>query len=115
VSYFKTSAGFRESETHGGEDVAIFAGGPFSHLFHTTHEQTHVAYVMAYSACIGRYRGIGERCTAAIAAEENGERSDNKRASTSYTFSIFLIVLTAVLIAGNLTPVILALTIPFTK
>ncbi len=42
--------------------MAIFAGGPFSHLFHTTHEQTHVAYVMAYSACIGPYRGFGERC-----------------------------------------------------
>ena len=52
----QASAGPSSSETHGGEDVAVYAGGPFAHLFHTTHEQTHVAYVMAYSACIGPYR-----------------------------------------------------------
>ena len=52
----QTSTGPRASETHGGEDVAVYSGGPFAHLFHTTHEQTHVAYVMAYSACIGPYR-----------------------------------------------------------
>ena len=52
----------RYSETHGGEDVAIYSGGPFAHLFHTTHEQTHVAYVMAYSACIGPYRFTLESC-----------------------------------------------------
>ena len=43
------------SETHGGSDVGIFSAGPMAHLFHTTHEQTHIAHVMAYSACIGPY------------------------------------------------------------
>lgn len=42
-------------EAHGGEDVAAFAIGPMSHLFHRTHEQTYVAHVMALSACIGPY------------------------------------------------------------
>lgn len=41
---------------HGGEDVAIYAKGPMSHLFHTTHEQTYIGHVMMYSACIGEYR-----------------------------------------------------------
>ena len=40
-------------ETHGGEDVAIYARGPMSHLFHTTHEQHYVAHVMAYASCVG--------------------------------------------------------------
>lgn len=44
------------SETHGGEDVAVFANGPMAHLFHRVHEQTYVAHVMAYSACIGPYK-----------------------------------------------------------
>ncbi|XP_069975298.1 alkaline phosphatase, tissue-nonspecific isozyme [Penaeus vannamei] len=44
------------SATHGGEDVAVYAVGPMSHLFHRVHEQTHVAHVMAYSACIGPYK-----------------------------------------------------------
>ncbi|KAK3868630.1 hypothetical protein Pcinc_025993 [Petrolisthes cinctipes] len=43
------------SETHGGEDVAVFAQGPMAHLFHRVHEQSYVAHVMAYAACIGPY------------------------------------------------------------
>lgn len=49
------STGYRKSETHSGDDVAIFAQGPWSHLFHTTHEQSYIAHVMAYSSCVGRY------------------------------------------------------------
>ncbi|KAK7065464.1 hypothetical protein SK128_010051 [Halocaridina rubra] len=41
------------SETHGGDDVAIYATGPMSHLFHTLHEQNYIAHAMAYAACIG--------------------------------------------------------------
>ena len=35
-----------ESETHGGEDVAIFAGGPSAQLFHGVQEQSYVFHVM---------------------------------------------------------------------
>lgn len=42
-------------ETHGGEDVAIYAKGPMAHLFHGVQEQNYIAHVMAYSACIGPY------------------------------------------------------------
>ncbi|KAA0192006.1 hypothetical protein HAZT_HAZT001563, partial [Hyalella azteca] len=35
---------------HSGEDVAAYAAGPWSHLFHRTHEQTYVAHVIAYAA-----------------------------------------------------------------
>jgi len=35
-----------ESETHGGEDVAIYAGGPQSHLFRGTMEQHTIYHVM---------------------------------------------------------------------
>ncbi|XP_066946180.1 alkaline phosphatase, tissue-nonspecific isozyme-like [Macrobrachium rosenbergii] len=44
-------------ETHGGEDVAVYASGPMAHLFHRVHEQTYVAHVMGYAACIGPYDG----------------------------------------------------------
>jgi alkaline phosphatase len=33
-------------ETHGAEDVAIFAGGPKAHLFHGVQEQSYIYYVM---------------------------------------------------------------------
>uniref|UniRef100_U5ETR5 Alkaline phosphatase n=1 Tax=Corethrella appendiculata TaxID=1370023 RepID=U5ETR5_9DIPT len=42
-----------DSETHGGEDVAIYASGPFAHLFSGTIEQNVIPHTMAYAACIG--------------------------------------------------------------
>ena len=47
---------------HGGDDVPIYATGPMAHLFSRTHDQTHIAYVMAYSACIGPFKNDIERC-----------------------------------------------------
>lgn len=38
-----------KSETHAGEDVAIFAGGPQAHLFSGVQEQTHIFYVMKHA------------------------------------------------------------------
>lgn len=46
-----------EYETHGGEDVAVYAKGPMAHLFYGVHEQSYIAHVMALSACIGRFKG----------------------------------------------------------
>ncbi|XP_062279946.1 alkaline phosphatase-like [Scomber scombrus] len=43
------------SETHGIEDVAIFAKGPMSHLFHGVQEQSYIAHAMAYAACLEPY------------------------------------------------------------
>ncbi|XP_066907979.1 alkaline phosphatase [Halyomorpha halys] len=43
------------SNTHGGNDVFIFASGPFAHLFHCIHEQNYVATVMRYASRIGEF------------------------------------------------------------
>ncbi|KAK7912531.1 hypothetical protein WMY93_012742 [Mugilogobius chulae] len=43
-------------ETHGGEDVAVFAKGPMAHLLHGVNEQNYIPHVMAYAACIGQNR-----------------------------------------------------------
>lgn len=45
-----------DETTHGGADVAIYAKGPMAHLFNSVHEQTYVAYVIAYAAKIGPYK-----------------------------------------------------------
>ncbi|XP_010835397.1 PREDICTED: intestinal-type alkaline phosphatase-like, partial [Bison bison bison] len=42
-------------ETHAGEDVAVFARGPWAHLVHGVQEQTFVAHVMAFAACVEPY------------------------------------------------------------
>lgn len=44
-----------DAETHGGEDVAIYAKGPMAHLFHGIKEQHYIAHVMAYAACLHPY------------------------------------------------------------
>ncbi|MEN7343251.1 MAG: alkaline phosphatase [Pseudomonadota bacterium] len=38
-------------ETHGGEDVGLYAKGPWAHLFGGTHEQSFIYYVMRHAAC----------------------------------------------------------------
>ncbi|XP_043263799.1 alkaline phosphatase isoform X2 [Colletes gigas] len=35
---------------HGGGDVAVYAIGPFAHLFHSVHEQNYVARVIGFAA-----------------------------------------------------------------
>lgn len=53
--YKQQAAVPRGSETHGGEDVALFARGPQAHLVHGVQEQTYVAHLMAYAACLEPY------------------------------------------------------------
>ena len=40
-------------ETHGGEDVGIYASGPMAHLFRGVVEQNVIAHVMATASCVG--------------------------------------------------------------
>jgi hypothetical protein len=49
-------------ETHGAEDVAIYAQGPMSYLFEGTVEQSYIPHAMAYAACIGPIYGNSEYC-----------------------------------------------------
>lgn len=43
----------RLDETHGGEDVGIWAVGPWAHLFKGTLEQNVIPHIMAYASCVG--------------------------------------------------------------
>lgn len=43
------------SETHGGEDVPVYASGPWAHLFQGNFEQNNIPLLMAYAAQIGPY------------------------------------------------------------
>lgn len=40
------------SETHGGEDVAVFAHGPWQHLFTGSYEQNLLPHLMGYAMCL---------------------------------------------------------------
>ncbi|KAM6938364.1 alkaline phosphatase, intestinal, tandem duplicate 1 isoform 1-T1 [Lycodopsis pacificus] len=54
--YMQQAAVPLDAETHGGEDVAIYAKGPMAHLIHGVKEQNYVAHVMAYAACLEPYK-----------------------------------------------------------
>ncbi|XP_033219362.1 alkaline phosphatase 4-like [Belonocnema kinseyi] len=43
---------YLKDETHGGEDVGLYAIGPYSHLFRGTFEQNYIAHAVAYAACL---------------------------------------------------------------
>ena len=51
----------RSTESHAGEDVAVFASGPWSHLFNGVYEQSAIPYKLAYASCIGS--GILSACS----------------------------------------------------
>ncbi|NXI61183.1 PPBI1 phosphatase, partial [Anseranas semipalmata] len=61
-------------ETHSGEDVVVLAQGPMGHLFHGVQEQTYIAHVMAYAACLEPY-AAEPRCRAPRRASHGTQRS----------------------------------------
>ncbi|GBP05334.1 hypothetical protein EVAR_76767_1 [Eumeta japonica] len=60
-------------ETHGGEDVAVFAAGPWAHLFTGNYEQNFIPHAIAYAACIGT--GLQASFNSAASSPEKAQRS----------------------------------------
>lgn len=73
-----------DSETHGGEDVAIFARGPMSHLFHGVQEQSYIAHAMAYASCVGVNQ---EHCT-----NSNVNASSKSCLQINYLFILLVLI-----------------------
>lgn len=42
-----------DEETHGGDDVGVYAVGAHSHLFTGVYEQHYIAHAMMYATCLG--------------------------------------------------------------
>lgn len=40
-------------ETHGGEDVGVYASGPYAHIFTGVYEQNYIPHAIKYIACLG--------------------------------------------------------------
>ena len=51
-------------ETHGGEDVTVYAVGPQAHLLTGVHEQSYLPHVAAYAGC---WKGKDLGCPASAA------------------------------------------------
>lgn len=58
-NYYQESLVPLTDETHGAEDVAIYAGGPWAHLFHGVHEQHYIYHVMRHALQLPETRNRG--------------------------------------------------------
>lgn len=47
-----------DADTHGGDDVAVFASGPFAQYFSGNYEQTNIPAMMARAASIGPFANV---------------------------------------------------------
>lgn len=45
-----------KSETHGGDDVAVFALGCWAHLFSGVMDQNVIPMLISYASCLGPHR-----------------------------------------------------------
>lgn len=70
--YRQQAAVPRKSVTHSGEDVAVYATGPMSHLFDGVFDQQYIAHAMAYAACIGGNKNHCEELNSKSSAEIPG-------------------------------------------
>ncbi|XP_021054162.1 intestinal-type alkaline phosphatase [Mus pahari] len=80
-SYRQQAAVPVKSETHGGEDVAIFARGPQAHLLHGVQEQNYIAHVMAFAGCLEPYTD----CGLAPPADESQTTTTTRQTTTTTT------------------------------
>ncbi|EDW82973.1 uncharacterized protein Dwil_GK22608 [Drosophila willistoni] len=67
-TYRNLAAFALKDETHGGEDVAVFAHGPGSNLVRGVFEQNYLAYVVSYAGCIGPAKDFDGSCSRGYAA-----------------------------------------------
>ena len=85
------------SESHGGEDVPIYAHGPWSHLFIGTMEQHTIAHKMAYAACWGAYanrKGCESTpSSASTRPQKSNEANFSHRQSSILELFIFFLLL----------------------
>jgi len=42
-----------DMDSHGGDDVPVYALGPWAHLFTGVYEQSTIPHMMAYASCLG--------------------------------------------------------------
>lgn len=54
------------AETHAGDDVGVYASGPWSHLFLGNYEQNNIPILMSYAAKIGIYTSDAGSLTARV-------------------------------------------------
>jgi len=71
INFRYPSLVFLDAETHGGDDVMVFARGPWAHLFTGNFEQNYIPIAMAYAAGISMDNSTANRQTSNAAIRLN--------------------------------------------
>jgi len=79
-----------DSETHGGDDVLVFARGPWSHLFAGTFEQNFIPHVMAFASCVGHGQTMCDLTD--IESNSTGSHIDNMQLLFICSFAIITLL-----------------------
>jgi len=85
LDYKQASGVPLDTETHGGDDVGIWAAGPWAHLVHGVHQQSYIAQVMSYAACVGPHKD-SDRCK----GKTNSSPSVGSNAALLFSISALL-------------------------
>lgn len=89
-------------ETHGGEDVGVYAIGPGSELIRGTFEQNYIAYVMSYAGCIGPVKDMNKLCNENYSQSSKSSASSMRNSLVNYLFqSSILITIIFMINNGN--------------
>jgi len=97
IEYMAMTLAPLDSETHGGDDVLIYAKGPYAHLFTGVHQQSFIPHGLAYAGCIGN-GPKHEFCT----EDGNKDEDDSSGAQNLFIGSTNVIVLAIVSWLGML-------------
>ncbi|XP_073961252.1 membrane-bound alkaline phosphatase-like [Choristoneura fumiferana] len=82
-----------ELETHGGDDVAVFARGPQQQLFTGLYEQSQLPHLMAHAACLGPAATLREACaTSELKSERSTDASAPKFVAATLLIAVTLIL-----------------------
>ncbi|XP_015126542.1 alkaline phosphatase 4 isoform X1 [Diachasma alloeum] len=85
---------YLKDDTHGGEDVGVYAIGPYSHLFRGTFEQNYIAHAVAYASCLKDWPSHCDRAYNRFFYEvANSSRSIFSAPVSTVILTIFLAVL----------------------
>ena len=92
---------FRDTlyETHGGEDVGIYAVGPYSHLFTGTIDNTFIAHAMAWAACLTEDGGACKHGPNALfPVSSNAIEKERVLTAICVTLAVIVLILLVVLV-----------------
>ncbi|XP_018374762.1 PREDICTED: alkaline phosphatase 4 [Trachymyrmex cornetzi] len=100
--FYRHFAGkFLKDESHGGEDVGVYAIGPYSHLFRGTFEQNYIAHAVAYAACFKDWPSHCDNAYHRYFYDINMLSSNIKKNSSgqnTVSFAVIITFLTAIFI-----------------